>query len=214
MGLDEIMRKWHQDLDNPKEHRDATATEGIDGDDPFEDNFNTLSEKLPAYKDFISRAPAYEWLLQSIRKELLLSVAEENVQANIRQTVLDCLPKTRTVSRKESPDIHTAIFAAEWDPLLFLQEQEYSESPEEALERSIAITGSKKDAQATTTIQYLSQTWPSMGIHLLSLTKMVVQGVPNRAYLCMHPNTSDVCSLSSNITIRHTTRQNAAHCMV
>lgn len=43
------------------------------------------------------------------------------------------------------------------------------------MERAITITGSETDAQAATTAQYLSQTWPSSGIHLLHVVKRVVQ---------------------------------------
>jgi hypothetical protein len=208
MDLDDLMRNWRLGLDNSEEQRDDPPEDILDdGEDNFDEADHDLPE-LPAYKEFICKAPAYEWLLQSIRKELLLNVAEANVRANIRQTILDCLPKTHRVSRKESPNIHTATFTVEWDPCSFLQEQEYSESPEEVVERAIAITGSHKDAQATTIVQYLSQTWPTTGIHLLSLTKEVVQGVPNRAYFCTQPKECGICSLGSNIpfTFRQITR--------
>ncbi|OGM45005.1 hypothetical protein ABOM_005741 [Aspergillus bombycis] len=62
---------------------------------------------------------------------------------------------------------------------------ECAESADDAIERAITITGSIKDAQAMATVQYLCQTWPSTGIHLLRLVKDVVRGGPNCTFHCI-----------------------------
>jgi hypothetical protein len=194
MELGDLMNNWFLRLKDSKDQGE-TANDRLEDildvdvvdDDAVDGNFDedhSLPE-LPAYKEFISKTPAYEWLLQSIRRELILNVAEENVQANIRQTILYCLSISHRVSRKESPATHRMTFTLEWDPCSFFQEQEYSESAEGAVGRVITITGSDNDAQAATTAQYLRQTWPSTGIHLLGLVKKVVRGVSNCTYTCM-----------------------------
>jgi hypothetical protein len=192
MNSDDLMNNWLLHLEDSKDQSDPVNgwPEDTFEDDAFDDNFDEDHELydlpgLTAYKEFISRTPAYEWLLQSIRRELILNVAEANVQANIRQTFLDCLQTSHRVSRKESPDTHRMTFTLEWDPRSFLRGQEYSDSAEGAVGRVITIIGSNNDAQATTTAQYLSQTWPSTGIHLLGLVKKVVRGESNGPYMCM-----------------------------
>lgn len=55
------------------------------------------------------------------------------------------------------------VFQLDWDPLEFVKEQQYIESPDEALANAITLTGSCDDAQALTSLGYLSQTWPTTG---------------------------------------------------
>jgi hypothetical protein len=50
-----------------------------------------------------------------------------------------------------------------------VKKQRYTESPEVALERAITLTGSVNNAQAVTTREYLSQTWPATGIQVMRL---------------------------------------------
>jgi hypothetical protein len=167
--------------EKPDDFVDDSQFEEFDDTDLTADSLPELS----LYKDFISKLPAYKWLLESVQNVLYMDVPGD-VQTNIRQAVLDCLPRSQVVSRGALPERFSLTFTADWDPCAFLQEQEYMESPDKAVERAITITGSKIDAQAATTTQYLSQTWPSSGSHLLHIVKQVVRDISNIPYRCMY----------------------------
>ena len=79
------------------------------------DEVDQAADSLPelsAYKDFISRLPAYKWLLENIQKAWYLSVPG-NVQTNVRETILEYLPRAQRVSSREAPQRHNLIFTAE-----------------------------------------------------------------------------------------------------
>ncbi|KAL6825941.1 hypothetical protein J3E69DRAFT_279665 [Trichoderma sp. SZMC 28015] len=139
------------------------------------------SPEISLYKRFLSGHPVYKWLLGNIRRVLYMEVPG-NVQIRIRNSILKHLPEARRVSRRAMPERCNFTFTVDWDPCLFLRQQKYLERPEVAIGRAITITGSETDAQATTVMQYLLQTWPSSGIHLLDLLKIVVQDACNIPY--------------------------------
>ncbi|KAH8129832.1 hypothetical protein LI328DRAFT_153386 [Trichoderma asperelloides] len=187
MDLGDLISNWDLNTDLLQDPNTALSEKPDDVmDDSHYDNLDEADRatdslpELSAYRDFISKHPAYEWLLQSIQRELFMS-ASGNVQTNIRETILGYLPKAYRVSRREAPKRYILTFTADWDLALFLQDQEYRESPERSIERAITITGSKIDAQAATTLQYLSQTWPSYGVYLLHIVKHVVRDTHNIA---------------------------------
>lgn len=181
---------WHPDTDTfedpntalnekPDDIMDDSLYDDLDEADRATDSLPELS----AYRDFISKHPAYEWLLQSIQKELNMSMPGD-IQIAIRETILGYLPNAQRISRRDIPKRYILTFTTDWDPGSFLQEQKYTESLERAVERAITITGSKIDAQAVTTTQYLNQTWPSSGIHLLHVVKRAARDTNNMPFSC------------------------------
>ena len=102
----------------------------------------------------------------------------------IRQKIIHYLPSAHKVSRKESAEAYKITFEIKWDPLAFVKEQEYREEPDEAVEIAITLTGSAKDAQAITCAQYLYQTWPLVGEHIIQLVKDVVCSGPGPQHTC------------------------------
>jgi hypothetical protein len=190
MDVSDLINKWDFDLNlsqdptilnkEPDDVMDDTHYDHLDEVDPATDSLPELS----VYKDFISNHPAYEWLLQSIRKELYMD-SPGDIQINIRDTILDHLAGGENIYRREAPKRRILTFTADWDPSTFLREQEYRESPQEAVERAITIVGSKVNAQAATTLQYLKQIWPSSGSHLLQVLKHVVCNDDHLPFSCM-----------------------------
>ncbi|KAJ5548251.1 hypothetical protein N7513_005485 [Penicillium frequentans] len=77
------------------------------------------------------------------------------------------------------------MFRMDWDPITFLQEQQYSESPEIAIGQAIVLTGSTVMAQAVTCYEYLHKTWPCSGVKILKLIQELVTAKPG------HPNLSE-----------------------
>jgi hypothetical protein len=143
--------------------------------------------KDPAYRDFIFKAPAYEWLIANLRKECFLAPAEPNSMEAIRRKIIYSLPSSHEVSRKKLAEAYKITFEIEWDPLAFVKEQKYKEQPDEAIEIAITLIGSAKDAQALTCAQYLRQTWPSAGGHTVQLVKDVLRSGRGHRHICKFP---------------------------
>ncbi|PVH69815.1 hypothetical protein DL98DRAFT_623227 [Cadophora sp. DSE1049] len=90
-----------------------------------------------------------------------------DVMEDIRKTVLAALPMQKVSMKPGSPE-YQGTFDLDRDPLAFLKEQKYIESPAEALRKAITLTGSPGDAQAITTTEYLSKVWPESGQNVLA----------------------------------------------
>lgn len=129
------------------------------------------------YQNFVVSTQAYSWLLATLRKEAIITRAKPDLMADIRKDIFACLPPHRRISRRVVSPEYKATFDLEWDPLTFLKEQHYAESPSEAIEKAITLTGSPGDAQAMTTCEYLSQVWPATGKVVMSLVKSVCSTV-------------------------------------
>jgi hypothetical protein len=149
-----------------------------------EQNEESNMPKLLAYRNFILNSPAYEWLLASLRRETLLAQADSNTMLAIRQEIINSLPSSHKVSRKRPAEAYKITFEISWDPLAFVEEQNYEEEPEEAVEKVITLTGSARDAQALTCGQYLCQTWPSAGECVIRLVKGAIRDGPGHRYTC------------------------------
>lgn len=183
MSLDDIMNLWgrngespaDEELNNPgnDETDDLSAMEIDDEVDEIDEN------ELPGietYRSLFRKAPGYNWLLENIRRECILAPAEPNVIGEIRHTILKSLPSSSRISRRKPTEIFDMSFMADWDPNIFLRDEEYTEEPGYAIERTITLTCSSSTAQALTCGDYLRQTWPSTGEQTLKLLKSMVSG--------------------------------------
>ncbi|KAK6356063.1 hypothetical protein TWF718_000437 [Orbilia javanica] len=180
------------DLDESEEARDHefnmlhvnADTEDADPDkleEPRGREVNILY--INAYRDFINGAPAYGWLVERLRREILLAPAEPNHMLDIREQILKFLPAPRKISKKQSAKPFNVMFVLEWDPLAFVREQGYLEGAGDAIERAITLTGSLADSQALTCAEYLRQTWPS-GEQTIQLIKDVLKSASGSTRTC------------------------------
>ena len=199
MSANEKISLWDRKLEDPED--DPIPNENADiyeasADNPMNQDSDEESEEgkqgsdtpqLLAYRSFISKAPAYEWLLARLRREFLLAPAEPNYMEAIRREIIKFLPSCHKVSRTTSAEAYTMTFVIEWDPLAFVKEQMYKEEPDEAVEMAITLTGSAKHAQALTCAQYLCQVWPSSGEYIIRLVKDVVRSGPSHRHTCKIP---------------------------
>jgi len=179
--LEDVMSSLDQ---NPKDLEDDISPNQDVHEEAEDVNEEDNMPELLAYRDFILKAPAYEWLLARLCREFLLIPTQPNSMETIRQEIIHSLPSVHKVSRKESAEAYKITFEIKWDPLAFVKEQEYREEPDEAVEIAITLTGSAKDAQAITCAQYLYQTWPLVGEHIIQLVKDVVSGGPGPQHTC------------------------------
>ncbi|KAM6487348.1 hypothetical protein HDV62DRAFT_151252 [Trichoderma sp. SZMC 28011] len=139
---------------------------------------------LGEYRDLISGSPAYSWLLGNLRRESVMEPKCSDSMKDINQKIVSFLPHIRHISKSRSSESFQMTFLINWDPANFLEEQQYEESLDEAIERAVTLTGSAKNAQALTTLQYLRQTWPTTGEHVLKLVKDVMCGPREQTYTC------------------------------
>ncbi|KAF3089936.1 hypothetical protein TWF103_000657 [Orbilia oligospora] len=136
---------------------------------------NTAIDRAMVYRDFILKTPAFEWLVGVLRREItLLTPAEPNYMELTKRSVSECLPSSHRISKNRSAETFNTIFLTGWKPLTFVKEQEYELKPSEAIERAVTLTGSAEDAQELTCVEYLCQTWPSIGKYIIELVKDVI----------------------------------------
>lgn len=169
------MQDWlHKVHEKSGDERPVDLFVGVSDFQDEEPEGANIPANLQQYRDFIVGNPAYTWLLARLERELLLTPAEPNHMQAISDTILNRLSHGafRILSRAKGPHLCDMTFIVDWNPLVFLQEQEYDE---EAFERAITLTGTGSDAQALTTAQYLSQTWPLVGEEMLSILKRIVR---------------------------------------
>jgi hypothetical protein len=151
-------------------------------DIPEHEDINTT--ELPAYRDFIYKEPAYEWLLACLHRATLLTPSEPNYMDAIRAGVVSSLPRSHKLSRRQPSTTYKVLFRIDWDPRAFIKEQGYKEEPAEVIEKVITLTGSHKDAQALVCMKYLEQMWPLAAKYIIRLVKDVIHSKPGyRAHM-------------------------------
>ncbi|KAI0967117.1 hypothetical protein F4678DRAFT_252391 [Xylaria arbuscula] len=147
-----------------------------------------LTPRVIAYRDFVFRTEAYQWLLVGLLREFRLISTEPNTIQAIRHIVTSSLPSIRRVSRKAPLESYRVRFNLDWDPLAFFVEQQYTTKPAEAIVGVITVTGTSQDAQAATCSEYMKQTWPVTGELTLQLVKQVLDGETGIRQQCAFPD--------------------------
>ena len=192
MSVREKVEFWEQ-RKNGKES--ATSPVNFEGDDNTQeshrltDRINEKTEdsdddekinpvKASMFRNKIFENPSYQWLLASLRTELLLVPTEPNSMQPVRQKVIEYFElsrDSRKISKSKQAESYKMTFVLSWDPLAFIKAQEYEEEPHEAIKRAITLTGLLDDAQALPCSQYLRQTWPCSGYHTIQLISEVIR---------------------------------------
>ncbi|KAJ5914067.1 hypothetical protein N7504_002950 [Penicillium tannophilum] len=193
MSLTEKMSMWQGIKDEVMEPADHVALEGLDidsaddddDDDDYDYDDSSLEANLPgfeAYKSLVRSDPSYGKLIFDIFRECIVMSTLPNTLEEISNTITRILPASPRISRKVLPERFTMRFQVDWDPVTFLHEQQYSESPDIAIGQAIALTGSTVTVQALRCSEYLQQTWPSSGVNILKLIQEKVRpGYPNKS---------------------------------
>jgi len=128
---------------------------------------------------FLLDGPAYRWLLENARSSALLTRREGTVLEAASREIDGVFSSQRAGQKRQ------VCFDMSWSPHEFLRDQEYGVTDEIAFERAITITGSARNAQALTCVEYMRQTWPSSGSELIrTLQKaLVTPGQSSRQYI-------------------------------
>lgn len=152
------------------------------GDDRSTDDKAEITNQadLPEYHKIIFDSAAYEWLLASLRNEIILqwSAKQPHVMVKgIRQQILDQLP-TGTVRKQRALSGHKVKFDLQWgDAFKGWFEHESTDRfirSDQSFAELITVTGSAEEAQALTIKQYLCQTWPKRGPQLLGVLQNAI----------------------------------------
>lgn len=186
MTLDEKIGNWLERILETEEDTPPNREMRFGEDDEDGGNDDPEIPELLLYRELISKSLAYKWLLARLDVELTLARAESSTMRTIRECVRGSLPSSHKVSRKSSAEAFQATFKVDWDPLLFVREQEYTEEPGEAIETAITLTrpGFGNDLQAITCAQYMRQTWPWVGEHMIQLVKDVLRSGASHKHTC------------------------------
>lgn len=189
---EEMTRDWLNNVSDPGDFESNKISDNQDMEEEYfqEDHQDQVYEEdgewsvsdLGAYRDLIIVSPAYRWLLTILRRESLMETECSHSMEDIKQTILSSLKPGHKISRSRSAEAFRTTFLINWDPITFLKEQHYQGSLEEVIDRVITLTGSAKNAQALTILQYLRQTWPTTGEHVLQLVKDVLSGPRGQKY--------------------------------
>ncbi|OBT68832.1 hypothetical protein VE03_02218 [Pseudogymnoascus sp. 23342-1-I1] len=176
MSLNDKMIMWN------RKSGDDRPTDGLYQKVTDDKDEITNRTDLPAYHKIIFDSPAYEWLLASLRNEVILqwSLKQPHVMVKgIRQRILDQLP-TGTVGKQRALFGHKVKFDLQWgDKSKGWFQHESNDRfirSDQPFAEFIVVTGSVQEAQALTIKQYLCQTWPKGGPQLLGVLQNVING--------------------------------------
>ncbi|KAI9854954.1 MAG: hypothetical protein M1813_000619 [Trichoglossum hirsutum] len=163
--------------------------------------------ELIAYREILTKDPAYEWLVSRIRAERVLEVPEPNVANGIRDRILAKIGQPTRISRKASQDVHKIEFEVDWDPSAFFHEQQYHRTSSEILAHAITLTGNGNNVQAAVCLQYMTQSWPSTGPALLQLLRRSIEDENMQS--CTLPDKTHLLAYYSNHRVHVTASGNA-----
>lgn len=170
-------------IDDPPD----TLTAGI-GTLPDQDHEDSLESLDPGYLELVLASPAYQWFVAALRREVVLNLEDSPSMIAIRKAIRDgiafYLPSSSRISTRRSVKVVNLTFHISWDPIKFVEDQQYQEKPEDAIYRAVTLTGTVRNAQALTSAQYLLQTWPTTGQKILELIQGIVAGGSHEKVSC------------------------------
>ncbi|KAF2015665.1 hypothetical protein BU24DRAFT_491882 [Aaosphaeria arxii CBS 175.79] len=159
-------------------------------------------ERPPRYEEvrsYLLEGLAYEWLIKRVQTAGLLTDRKGTTVETIAETMNTILASTVTPKSRENHVIQVH-FSLDWDLLYFLKEQEYGVSPEIAIERAITITGAHDDAQALSCVDYMWQTWESIGQEMIEVLKNTLMSPIHTYSTCLTDGTTIEVTLESSRT--------------
>ena len=118
--------------------------------------------RLKDYKDFVQPSESYRWLLSKIIQHSQLSWTDRNAMGEIgtrTQHDLRLREPRRKMSHRRPLSVARVDFPLTWHPCQFIEDTKKVTFLAN-LERTVCITGSWTEAQATTITNYMRQTWP------------------------------------------------------
>ncbi|KAH6890692.1 hypothetical protein B0T10DRAFT_439881 [Thelonectria olida] len=133
--------------------------------------------QLPQYEKFIQESEAYRWLLAEISQHGRLNFEGSSAMLEIGTKIrnhLQAQEPLRKMSSQRPPSSVRMTFHIDWNPVRFMHDEGVTPPFAEALPKIHCLTGSWNEAQATTAIDYMDQTWPQSGRALFGLVQKLL----------------------------------------
>ncbi|KAL3482183.1 hypothetical protein BJX99DRAFT_252899 [Aspergillus californicus] len=193
---------------NNVEHN-SPFEEGSDLNENYpEDSKDPFLSELPNYEKFIRESDAYQWLLLKLRQHGQLPLSEFTSVSEIGTMVWKSLRVQKPLHRisRRRGSLVAMEFQLDWTPMSYLNDIAFASS-DSFPERVLCLTGTQSEAQATTVIEYLRQTWPVSGEHTIRIIRQLIslprgQNLiyqlpgPNAAKIRAHIHPSSQCFIS------------------
>ncbi|KAF7538748.1 hypothetical protein G7054_g2676 [Neopestalotiopsis clavispora] len=162
---------------------DRSLDEYYDVDEYFyrdadsEGSETNVGNRVQMFRRFVQSLSAYKWLQSCLQRAFLMTSAEKDILADIRQGIVYQLPDLQRFSSRKSSVTYKAAFQVKWSPSSFLGQQGYlGDDQGEAIANALTLTGTTGNAQAMPCAEYLCKTWPITGKVLLRLIMEIVSG--------------------------------------
>ncbi|KAL2201754.1 hypothetical protein CC79DRAFT_1402082 [Sarocladium strictum] len=166
------------------------------------------SSDLDDYQEILKSSTALAWLRSHILQQSFLSGAEPSSSNNIRQTIrktlrTPSLPNAQSsaqpikVSRKLNPQVYTATFHLDWNPIQFTQQELSQTNPGATFAQVITISGTDNILQALSCEEYVAQVWPQSGPSLLQLLQDLIDD-PSQVHQARRSTFEVQCCIKSN----------------
>lgn len=120
---------------------------------------------------------AWRWLLGRIIPKIISYSPEPILMDVIAETVHTQLSLWDSVEGTSLS--YDVTFEAAWDPIAFIKNQGYDDSPQEAIARAITLTGTATEVRAIQAARYTEEMWPFSGQSVMKLLQVVVSGRPD-----------------------------------
>jgi hypothetical protein len=168
---DERLRRWIQEVEPSEENYAQEANEGrltasiFGPSEEGQKRFGTLQPDV--YTGVAFNGEEFQWLLSNLKRAYQNDSKGWAIE-KVREEISAHLIRPSAINRKESLGPQEAKFTIKLDLKQGLREELIDCTPAEGLSKIITITGTRRDAQALTCRQYLTQTWPVTGHRMIT----------------------------------------------
>lgn len=127
---------------------------------------------------FVTQSRAFKRLVANVRGDTYdpAAMMEYSYMSTQIRELLGSLQTNQLIAGSASQLKPSPVFYTDWDPIAFVNEQEYSEQPDIAVAGAITVTGvDNGNVEAMTCSEYLNRTWPLLGHELMEHIKAVLR---------------------------------------
>jgi hypothetical protein len=135
----------------------------------------------------LDESDAYQWLIFKLCQHDRLSFPDTNTLKEIGTMFFSQLcaqGRMRKMSRHKPTPLASITFQLNWDPRLYSQILNPSNDPSGILSKCLCLTGTRSEAQALTVSEYVLQTWPVTGKHIIHLLEELIALPNGQEFVC------------------------------
>ena len=142
--------------------------------------------QLPQYEAFIKHSEAYKWLVSKIGQHDKLMFGDTNIMSEIGSKILSAFREQKLLTRmsRSRPSLVKMTFVIDWNIMDFIHCLPHPGA--DFLGKILCLTGTWDEAQTATVSEYVRQTWPVTGEHILSLLDEIFSCRGLQDYMCKY----------------------------